>query len=159
MGKGHAGYVCCYRIKNYRVVWLRWKLSTYRGLDPTTPWKSDKILHQASPFCPTPGHGPNEMTDGILQDLLPDLYKSLSSWIVWGATWNHRTAWNITSQGRSTDLCQRARGPVSGIISILQELPAYSRQVMPGIVVHHIGSDSGFKDFTLISHGSQGGDA
>lgn len=124
MGKGHAGYVCCYRIKDYRVVWLRWKLSTYRGLDPTTPWKSvTKFCIRLVLFVQPQG---TVLTRRRMVScrISFQIYtrKSLSSWIVWGATWNHRTAWNITSQGRSTDLCQRARGPVSGIISILQEL-------------------------------------
>ncbi|KAI4882516.1 hypothetical protein NFI96_018904 [Prochilodus magdalenae] len=60
---------------------------------------------------------------------------------------------------------RRAGGPFNGINSfILQELPAYSRHMRPGIVVHQeeprthcnsVGSDNGSKDFIPMPNSSQ----
>ncbi len=70
---------------------------------------------------------------------------------------------NMMSQRRSIGFRSGEHGGQS--VVTLQELPAYSRHMRLGIVVHQeeprthctsVGSDNGSKDFIPIPNGSQG---
>ncbi|XP_067226565.1 adenosine receptor A1-like [Chanodichthys erythropterus] len=87
------------------------------------------------------GHSPNETTDGVLEYFLPVLDQGITELL-------------------DSLRCNLAVSDGQKHI----ELPAYSRHMRPGIVMHQeerrthctsVGSDNGSKDFILIPNGSQ----